>query len=81
MSPATTRTLRRKRFSLLGGFVTLVAAGATLLAPSTLFGARRAPLNVPGAYVVLGTNDLGMHCMQQDLMKSFLNERTNTKKK
>ncbi|MFA6043812.1 MAG: hypothetical protein WC718_02405 [Phycisphaerales bacterium] len=78
MSPATTRTLRRKRFSLLGGFVTLVAAGATLLAPSTLFGARRAPLNVPGAYVVLGTNDLGMHCMQQDFSEFMVLPPYNT---
>lgn len=68
----------RTRVGLLGGSLALAAGAAALLSPATLFGAGRAPLIVPGQYVVLGTNDLGMHCMQNDFSEFMVLPPFNT---
>jgi len=75
-----TRSILRKLGALTGtlaavGTIGTVAVG--LLFPGVLFGAVPSQAG-PGQYVVLGTNNLGMHCMQQDFSEFMILPPYNT---
>jgi hypothetical protein len=73
------QTVTRRRRGLVAGAALLALSGlAAQAGPAPPTRARTGIADGPGEYVVFGTNDLGMHCTQQDFTELMILPPYNT---